>query len=236
MCSLRYRISLLMAGSSVLLATTFLTSQSQSLSRVETPLQVADALDGVMQPRFLNEEAGFGISRIITINGHESVAYFKPRNDHEKRLMARIQAAGRKYTISFLHCAHVPGKYPGFETANKKRLPGERVSRVEAQPHLTPLLAYQPGKAQPERISLGSPGIAREEWTKVQKLAVDAMPRLKKGKDVETNQGDWLIVMRPVTASQDSCLKCHSGAKAGDTLGVMVYSISKTALPATGSS
>ena len=28
--------------------------------------------------------------------------------------------------------------------------------------------------------------------------------------------------MRPVTASQDSCLKCHSGAKAGDTLGVMV--------------
>ena len=33
--------------------------------------------------------------------------------------------------------------------------------------------------------------------------------------------------MRPVLASKQECLGCHKGARTGDTLGVMVYAVSK---------
>lgn len=39
--------------------------------------------------------------------------------------------------------------------------------------------------------------------------------------------GGCVVLMRPVPARR-ACLACHAEAKAGDTLGVMVYSVRKT--------
>jgi len=43
---------------------------------------------------------------------------------------------------------------------------------------------------------------------------------------------DWLVVMRPIRATKPSCLGCHAGAKPGDTLGAMVYTVQKSLLTA----
>ena len=59
--------------------------------RAEAAGQVADALDCIIQPRFQKDDVGFGISRIMTINGHERVAQFTPRDEHEKRLTERLR-------------------------------------------------------------------------------------------------------------------------------------------------
>jgi hypothetical protein len=228
MFSLQPRVSILMAGSGLLLAATYLTSQSQSISKVETPHQVADVLDCVFQPRFQKDEIGFGLSRIMTISGHEKVARFTPQDENEKRLMAKVQTAGREYVVAFLHCAHVPGRYPEIRDAKGKVVAEEQKGSASLHPHLTSLFASSPGKEKPEMLASRPLGLEGKGMKNVEKVVIDALPKLKKGKDVEADSAKWLVVMRPVTASQDSCLKCHTGAKAGDTLGVMVYAVSKT--------
>lgn len=67
-------------------------------------------------------------------------------------------------------------------------------------------------------------------------MAVDsknALPQLLLGKDAEVSTKDWLMVMRPVRAMKESCLKCHHGAKLGATLGVLTFAVSKQTLVAT---
>jgi hypothetical protein len=59
------------------------------------------------------------------------------------------------------------------------------------------------------------------------KAAHKALPKLMKGQGAQQDSSDWLIVMQPVRAMKASCLKCHEGAKQGDTLGVLTYAVSK---------
>ena len=68
-------------------------------------------------------------------------------------------------------------------------------------------------------------GLNRES---LEKKAITALPKLMKGQEQQAETKDWHILMRPVLAAKQECLDCHTKAKMGDTLGVMVYAVRKT--------
>ena len=179
-----------------------------------TPRQVAEALDKIVQPRFQDVSAGqFGLTRLIPVaSGHPAVGFdggFRTSTPAEAALLAAADAPRRPYIMAFLHCAHVPGG------------PGARPPSLQR-----PFLAHITSRAfalpqSPEHVQAGM----ERDSALIQKTATDALPALRNGRPQEKTAGDWLVVMRPVRASTPTCLSCHSGAKRGDTLGVMVYAV-----------
>jgi hypothetical protein len=125
--------------------------------------------------------------------------------------------------IGFIHCAPVP-KMKGTTTPFPQD-PNLGVSLVCNR--LRHLSADHPQTANLEEGKL---------YKEMGAAAQQAMPTLMKGKGAEQEVGDWLVVTRPVRAMKASCLKCHQGAKLGDTLGALAYVVSKqtfaTTLPA----
>jgi len=200
--------------------------------------QAARDLDAIMQPRFQDDRAGvFGTGRLVpTVRGHIAVNYFQPVTPLEKQLWAQVTGSHPPFWVGFLHCAHVPGKFVDAPTF------------VKAPPTtITSPLRFTPGLAKPYISDLIDQSVALEpDWWKdskrraqiqaqsearqalFQQAATDALPELRLGQGQEKVTENWLVVMRPVRASKDSCLTCHVGAKRGDTLGVMVYAVSNT--------
>ncbi len=82
----------------------------------------------------------------------------------------------------------------------------------------------------PERVSrieFPDPKVfPSEDYAELQKIAVEAVPKMKQGRPVDLKYKDWMVALRPVRAEKASCIACHTGAKINDTLGVMVYVIS----------
>ncbi len=208
-----------------------------------TPRQIADSLDAIMQPRFQDDRAGvFGTGRLVpTVRGHIAVNYFQPNTDLEKKLWSQAMGTHRPFLVSFLHCAHVPGKfkdapasitYPSQTVRVPTALPNSAaVPWMVARPSMDRLIdqTFTPGPdwTNPNvRARVAAANQARQEI--LQQVATDALPALRHGQSQEKMMGDWLVVMRPVRASKDSCLTCHVGAKRGDTLGAMVYAVSNT--------
>src|ERR1041384_7634707 len=76
--------------------------QSPSAERLETPLDVANRLDTIIQQRFLAIDKRFGMSRIMKLSGHDGVRFF-PETDEEKRAMEEVRFTGRAYVIGFRH-------------------------------------------------------------------------------------------------------------------------------------
>jgi len=179
-----------------------------------TPRQVAEALDKIVQPRFQDVTTGqFGMMRLIPVaSGHPAVGFyggFRTSTPAEAALLAAADAPHRPYIMAFLHCAHVPGR-PGAYPISLQR------------PFLAPIASRAFALPQgPEHVQASM----ERDSALIQKTATDALPALRKGRPQEKTVGEWLVVMRPVRASTATCLGCHSGAKRGDTLGVMVYAV-----------
>src|SRR5689334_9957775 len=216
-----FSFGLLTAGGALLLAAALLPSRSQPPAKPETPSQVAERLDNIFQPRFHRDDDRFGISRIITINGHETVPRFGPNETSEKAALKTVDASNRAYIISFLHTDHVPGKMPGSVDHPPIPVPNPPMARF-----VTLLLEKQPG-SNLKGMPYSGDRIYQEMQSAFTKAGREAWSRLAKGQKVETTSGKWLLAMRPVRANEKDCLNCHQGAKKGDTLGVMVYAIQK---------
>jgi hypothetical protein len=155
----------------------------------------------------------FGTSRIATVEGHESIARFRGAGPVETAVLSTANALRRDYLICFLHVTHVPGR--------SKNVEGARSAPRAIRPHLTPLAVPDVNAfpaAMPDRDA---------EAAAYAKTVLEFLPRLKAGEKLEAAAGRRLLVMRPVRAQQASCLKCHADAKQGDTLGVMVYAVSR---------
>lgn len=198
-----------------------------------TPPQVAQLLDCIAQPRFKTVDGMFGMSRLITVEGHSSLAGFEPRDPRETDLMRRVNRAELPYITAFLHCTHAAGH---FKNGPIKYTRGP----IKYTPFLSFLFAgnLETGGAQPQRVA--SPGVRlyqleRSTWDRaassVQAAADHALPRLMKGHGAEADSGPWLVVMRPVRALSPGCIGCHTTARIGDTLGAMVYVVSKRMPP-----
>ena len=152
---------------------------------------------------------------------HNTEDSFAPRNDDEAQTLRTVDALGRDYVVDFFHSAPVPLVPPPFHRdvspdlvafALPSKPPLYSTTRLFV--HVRPL-----PPALPLLTSLHS---------RLHSDAVASLPKLRTGKEVQTMIADWTVLMRPVLAAQDSCLGCHTTAKRGDTLGVMVYAVRNT--------
>jgi hypothetical protein len=190
-------------------------SAKPSPAAVETPQQVADTLDSIVQPRFQQNAGQFGVDRIV-FAGHDNIYSLAGMNASERRRFRRVNAAHRPYIIAFLHCAHKPGR--------------DLLTKTRDTPDLT-----RPSLQTLSSATATSDGTQKLfDWsdTHLEKAVLPSLPVLRHGTGIDRDFGNWRLVMRPVQASRDSCLGCHAGAKRGDTLGVMVYAVDKAAIHA----
>ena len=207
----------LTAGSLPLLLALSLRGQPAlpSPSSAETPQEVADTLDSIVQPRFQQNAGRFGVDR-IALGGHDNIYGLSGVTASETRRFRRVNAAHRPYVIAFLHCAHKPG----HDLLSKTRVGGEA-----PMPYLQTLAAATATETGSEKLW---------DWSDkhLQKAVLPDLPVLRQGTGMDRDLGNWRVVLRPVLASRASCLGCHAGAKRGDTLGVMVYAMDKAVIHA----
>ena len=213
---------LLAAGSAPLLLTLALQG-SPAQTPLQSQRQVADDLDKIVQPRFQDASAGkFGLTRLVpTVNGHQSVGFegnFRAETPTEVVLLADADAANRPYVLAFLHCAHVPGK-PEVEMPT---FPFTRPSSVS--PYLSTITVR--GGTFNSRHSGLTAAYVRETQPALESAALRLLPAAMKGRYTQTRSGTWTLFLRPVSATRESCVGCHTTARHGDTLGVMVYAVS----------
>jgi hypothetical protein len=235
-----YRWSLMTAGATLMLGTALVTSShSQSIGKPDTPLKVALVLDCITQPRFQDDLRNFGMSRVLpAAGGHLVAGQLSLNSPKDRDLFKSAEESHRDFAIGFFHCAHVPGSLPKAPvSASVSGDPGKRTAAGKR-----PVLSSEPpGIDDAERLTCVSARLnhptgkdhaaAGREWldlfSAVSKIEKKALPKLMKGQGVDQEMGDWLVVARPVRALKASCLKCHEGAKQGDTLGVLTYIVSK---------
>lgn len=193
-----------------------LASGSQSappaLTSTETPQQVADTLDSIVQPRFQKDAGRFGVDRIFTLDGHGNVQWVDADSRTERQRFAAVKASQRPYIIAFMHCRHQPGAH--IDPPTKPEHVAFTSPKTDA---LTAVGATQTGA---ERMY---------EWAdkSLTPVVLPHLAALKHGQPAETEYENWVVVMRPVRALHQSCITCHAGTKRGDTLGVMVYVVDK---------
>jgi hypothetical protein len=227
-------LTLVFAATALLSAAIVSTLQGKATDhafQADTPHRVADCLDALIQPRFQDDRAGvFGVTRVVTpaqlagVEGHYGLALLQPKTLRETVLLHLTNAAHHDYVIAFLHCAHVPGHYANTHIP----------ANADAKPYLR-LLATRPSPiaAQSQQTLtapigfLGPSPLGGADFAAISRQSIAALPRLRRGTYQEATVNNWLVVMRPIAAGKASCLGCHTGAKQGDTLGVMVYAVSK---------
>lgn len=208
-------------GVGLLAVVGFAQGERHSSSRADQR-KVAENLDNIIQARFLKIEGMFGLSRMTGPIGHTSIFWgsinpaiekFHAANPVEERLLLRANASGDGYIIAFLHFAHPAGHFGNNGFVN---------SPSDYKPWLTPLFT----QGIELKLSRDNHPVLDESTREdMQAAAVAELPHLLKGKAEEKRRGDLLLVMRPVRATQPSCVSCHSGSHSGEALGAMVYAV-----------
>lgn len=181
------------------------------------------ALDQCVQQRFSAMER-FGIRRVITFPFH--LQHFRPENEKEKNVIAELEKDG--WTVSFyLVGRSVLGAKPDQSLWEKTA--GNYYSR---KPINNPILLTKDAKIDdlPKPLEL---------WEQTRK----AMTAFSGTDQYDFPVGKWQVAARPVRASQQACLQCHSqraetidgqgkvvsqGLKVGDPLGAVLYVYSRT--------
>jgi hypothetical protein len=181
-----------------------------------------DTLDRAVQKRFHNV-IGFGMARIATEKK------FVPETEEEKAAVSSLKQAGLRVGL-YLAGRLVLEPKPGESQWGQYGI-GRAISR--------PIFLGSQTKLEelPRRLDL---------WEQTQK----AMTAFTQGKDsYEFTAGAWSVRARPVRASDQSCLRCHSqdqrlvylagGAtgyenkgqnnlQIGDPVGVLIYAYSQS--------
>ena len=238
------KLSVLTAGGALLFGITLRTSSySQSIDKPDTPLKVALVLDCITQPRFQADMPNFGLERMLPLaGGHLVYGRILLPTQKDRNLFQAAENAHRDFVMGFIRCAHVPGnalKNPTMSHSGSPSLKRPKLSKEKPRPaslppnsdFVGPVLRVSPVCNRLRHLYAAEPRTASAEETNLYKemgkAAQQALPKLMKGQGAEQDAGDWLIVTRPVCALKTACLKCHEGAKLGDTLGVMAYVVSK---------
>lgn len=237
--SLRPVLLTLAAGCAPLTLALALPGQPAPPAPPASALQVARLLDSIAQSRFQdNSLEVFGMGRMMlpsdTPSGRHPAFNFIARSPEETSTLKRVEAARRDYMVSFLHCATVPyaptwlleqphrfDKASPLPTGSLNGRDPLTLPAATSGSSLTPLYLHS------STLTPDSPAVESVQ-ERIRLAATRALPALRAGKEVQSAGSGWLVLMRPVLAAQDSCLGCHTTAKKGDTLGVMVYAVRST--------
>lgn len=226
---MQVRLLPLLVGSVALIVSTPLV-RGQHATRDSAPETVAKLLDELVQPRFLQDAGKFGMERLVIVGhedqssrGMEAVYHLKAQSKTEEDLLHSANAARRDYAIGFIHCAHKPGK---FLPRSKSNLGGVSLSIMPGSHYQT--LVVHEGRHDLYEMP---DGFETEGWDKrnlahVNRAVMSILPEVIQGRKMQRDIEGLFLSLRPVKASQPSCLGCHRGAKRGDTLGVMAYVVS----------
>ena len=204
-----------------------------SLRPAKSANDVAERLDSVLQPRFLERGEDFGLSRIyIPLNAHQythrdannqvtrqPLYALVGRGADEKKLVAEANAPRKEYVVAFLHGKNTLGK-SGDKTPERDSLRG--FGGVSF--YFEPLVIHEADAAQnaPDKLALWF----QTNLPEAEKMLSGSVVRARQGEKTSDEIGSYLVALRPVKA-QASCLGCHGRAKTGDTLGVLVYAVKK---------
>ncbi len=193
--------------------------------KIKTGIQIADALDSMIQPRFQKNAGMFGESR-IGINGHMNIEDFLSQDPGDKKIVNSIVAGNRVFTTGFFHCVKKPGtRYiPNKDNPESLQKPTTKFGKPTYYMfELVGSKAYTNGGD-------GVPESQAANWDKrhhaeVLKACLADEKYLLKGIKRQRKLSDSTVYMRPILASKAECVGCHAGARLKDTLGVMVYTV-----------
>jgi hypothetical protein len=189
-----------------LLAATLLTPPS-----IPVTADPIAPLDECIQHRFLGATT-FGMSRILP-NRYHGVLQFRTENAAEQRVVADLAREGYQVAV-FLAGRHVLDEPPAFASPRYGLQGPAFIANVTSAASL------------PDRDTL-----LAEARRAVQSFVGNEAQESR----LDAKLGDWVIAMRPLRASSEACVLCHTVGigtfirddnhkpKLGDTLGVAMY-------------
>ena len=211
--SRRSHTAVLIVGSIAVsgLAVTYAASRQKSRA-AEIPADVrktATIVDDVLQERFRRRLEIFGLSRVV-----------RPRDaDMTHALSSTPEDVARFKEADALNCDYRVFFYP------TRKLSADGMIK---QPR------YYQGPVEPLAARNKNLGDLNLAWTTNDKPMIQAVKQtadgssdaLRRGGTLDKKVGDWWLVARPVKADT-SCISCHKAAKAGESLGTLLYAVQK---------
>jgi hypothetical protein len=154
-------------------------------------------LDDCIQTRFLDRKA-FGMMRISPSQFHGR-GIFQPENPTEHAAVEQLKEKGFEVAVYLV----------GRQALDARPFPTRR-SGLQGPAAIT-----LPAETQlPEQAAILSEGRS-------------ALAKIGHERGYETRVGDWSVAIRPLRASNQTCIQCHTtvaGApKLGDALGIVMY-------------
>lgn len=171
-------------------------------------------LDKVIEARFqVNDANQFGSARVIAMNGHLAVGSLL--TDETSREMAELRPvfkAPNILVVGVMHLRRWP-KMQQFEPQPRNTTPFKLSSTVLEVTGTTSAQAIQTYKWADNSIG---------------KASLWAAPAANSGHSVDGTYGKFEVAIRPIKATQESCIDCHTDVKKNDVLGAMIYMIAPT--------
>ncbi len=143
----------------------------------------------------------FGITRILPLHG---IRQFRPENAKERRILEALE--GKEYQVAlFLAGRQILGPSNGIDPR----------SGVQGPAYMTRFS---------HAADLPQPAAFLED-------ARAALATFDRGEGYEIQKNAWTVLMRPLRATGQTCVQCHTGGnggknehlKIGDALGVVLY-------------
>jgi hypothetical protein len=154
-------------------------------------------LNDCIQIRFLERKA-FGMMRIAPSQFH-GMRIFRPENPTEQAVVDRLRQQGLEVAVYLVgRQALTESAYPILRAG----LQGPASITLLRDSHL------------PDEAFLLAEGKT-------------ALAAIAQGPGYKTKKGDWTVAIRPLRASDQTCIQCHTSAgsapKLGDAVGVAMY-------------
>jgi len=178
------------------------------LSAGNSGTDVLSGLNDCIQQRFL-DTGRFGINRILPLHG---VRQFHPANGQERAALDGLDQQGYEVAL-FLAGRQILKPSGGVSVGGIPFI--DPRSRVQGPAYMTRLV---------KDAELPRPDVLLAD-------ARAALTSFDRGNGFETRKDGWNVMMRPLRATSETCVQCHTrgvgGAnenlKVGDALGVVLY-------------
>ena len=214
-----------------------------ALSSIAAPIDKTQTfiehLDAYFLPPFQETLPGeFGMGRLRPKSrGHTKSRDFFPvvlqrmnsgrvvdPNGPAPRLAKEAKSLRLELRVAMLHLRALPDSY---STSGLAPFKGSQAQIFVESPE--PRLEVDKDSTPQERSRLMIPfskhleKARRDEEALLNDVILFKLTEARAGKDTAFSEKGWKFVLRPIRAESAACLSCHTDAKKGETLGVLVY-------------